>query len=125
MGSICVFLDVSVWSFSATSDSLTPLLPPKHLNLPLPPPPQDMQRPLYMRPRDALEYGIIDEIIEPNAQKVEKAAAYWIKSGRAEGDGRLEQWMEYLSLQEEYALKDSFRKVTAQVRSGGGEGKTD
>ncbi|GFR51883.1 hypothetical protein Agub_g14362 [Astrephomene gubernaculifera] len=74
----------------------------------------DMQRPLYMRPRDALEYGIIDEIIEPNADKQEKAAAYWIKSGRAEGEGRLEQWTEYLSAQEEYALRDSFRKVAAQ-----------
>lgn len=28
-----------------------------------------MQRPLYMRPRDALEYGIIDEVIQPNAEK--------------------------------------------------------
>ncbi|GIL60686.1 hypothetical protein Vafri_15214 [Volvox africanus] len=74
----------------------------------------DMQRPMYMRPRDALEYGIIDEIIEPNAEKVEKAAQYWIKSGRAESEGRLEQWQEYLSLQEEYALKDSFRKVVSQ-----------
>ncbi|KAG2441988.1 hypothetical protein HYH02_009781 [Chlamydomonas schloesseri] len=74
----------------------------------------DMQRPLYMRPRDALEYGIIDEIIEPNEDKAEKAAQYWIKSGRAESEGRLEQWQEYLSLQEEYALKDSFRKVMTQ-----------
>ncbi|EFJ48165.1 hypothetical protein VOLCADRAFT_74777 [Volvox carteri f. nagariensis] len=74
----------------------------------------DMQRPLYMRPRDALDYGIIDEIIQPNAEKAEKAAQYWIKSGRAESEGRLEQWQEYLSLQEEYALKDSFRKVVAQ-----------
>ncbi|KAG2496818.1 hypothetical protein HYH03_005224 [Edaphochlamys debaryana] len=74
----------------------------------------DMQRPLYMRPRDALEYGIIDEIIEPDRDKQEKAAQYWLKSGRAESEGRLEQWNEYLSLQEEYALKDSFRKVVAQ-----------
>lgn len=41
---------------------------------------------------------------------------YWIKSGRAESEGRLEQWNEFLSLQEEYALRDSFRKVVAQVR---------
>lgn len=149
-----------------------------------------MQRPLYMRPQDALEYGIIDEIIEPNEDKAvrgraggyggegdeteladgvgrahmcvhmctrchlaavrnglapnkatdlaqsvlfvsaplypfdpcpspsvafsslvvpglppailppqEKAAQYWIRSGRAESEGRLEQWQEYLSLQ--------------------------
>lgn len=74
----------------------------------------DMQRPLYMRPRDALEYGIIDEIIEPDQDKKEKAVQYWIKSGRAESEGRLEQWNEFLSLQEEYALRDSFRKVVAQ-----------
>lgn len=73
-----------------------------------------MQRPLYMRPRDALEYGIIDEIIQPNATKQEAAAEYWIKSGRAESEGRLEQWAEYLSAQEEYALKDAFRKANAQ-----------
>lgn len=70
-----------------------------------------MQRPLYMRPQDALEYGIIDEIIKPNAAKQEKAVEYWVRSGRAESEGRLEQWQEYLSLQEEYALKDSFKKV--------------
>ncbi|GLC52457.1 hypothetical protein PLESTB_000631200 [Pleodorina starrii] len=75
---------------------------------------EDMQRPLYMRPRDALEYGIIDEIIQPNEDKVTKAAQYWIKSGRAESEGRLEQWQEYLGMQEQYALKDSFRKVVAQ-----------
>jgi len=28
--------------------------------------PQDMQRPLYMRPQDALQYNIIDEVIQPN-----------------------------------------------------------
>eukprot|EP00955_Chlamydomonas_euryale_P035801 350235-Chlamydomonas_euryale.AAC.13 len=51
-----------------------------------------MQRPLYMRPQDALEYGIIDEIIAPNADKQQKAAEYWLRSGRAESEGRLEQW---------------------------------
>lgn len=75
---------------------------------------QDMQRPLYMRPADALEYGIIDEIIQPNEVKQQKAIEYWVKSGRAESEGRLEQWQEYLSLQEEYALKDSFKKVVGQ-----------
>ncbi len=40
---------------------------------------------------------------------------YWIKSGRAESEGRLEQWNEFLSLQEEFQLRDSFRKVVAQV----------
>jgi ATP-dependent protease ClpP protease subunit len=29
-----------------------------------------MQRPLYMRPQDALQYNIIDEIIQPNEDKV-------------------------------------------------------
>lgn len=69
-----------------------------------------------MRPQDALEYGIIDEIIQPDANKKQKAVEYWVKSGRAESEGRLEQWQEYLSLQEEYALKDSFKKVVGQVR---------
>ena len=85
--------------------------------------PQDMQRPLYMRPQDALEYGIIDEIIQPNADKQQKAVEYWVKSGRAESEGRLEQWQEYLALQEEYALKDSFKKVVGQVRGLRGRGR--
>lgn len=29
-----------------------------------------MQRPLYMRPQDALEYNLIDEIIQPDMPKV-------------------------------------------------------
>lgn len=85
---------------------------------------QDMQRPLYMRPQDALEYGIIDEIIQPNAVKQQKAVEYWVKSGRAESEGRLEQWQEYLALQEEYALRDSFKKVVGQeVRASYREAK--
>lgn len=43
------------------------LLPPR----PRPcssPLPQDMQRPLYMQPKDALEYGIIDGIVTPEKQ---------------------------------------------------------
>lgn len=76
---------------------------------------QDMQRPLYMRPMDALEYGLIDEIIAPNEDKERKAISYWARSGRAESDGRLEQWQEYLALQEEYALKDAFKKTQGQV----------
>ncbi|KAF6260078.1 inactive subunit of chloroplast ClpP complex [Scenedesmus sp. NREL 46B-D3] len=74
----------------------------------------DMQRPLYMRPQDALEYGLIDEVIMPDAAKAEKATTYWLKSGRAESDGRLEQWKEYLELQEKYSMKDQFKKVRAQ-----------
>lgn len=70
--------------------------------------------PLVALLQDALEYGLIDEIIQPNAEKVEKAAAYWLKSGRAESDGRLEQWKEYLELQEKYSMKDQFRKVRAE-----------
>lgn len=31
-----------------------------------------MQRPLYMRPQDALAYNIIDEIIQPDEQKQSK-----------------------------------------------------
>jgi len=74
----------------------------------------DMQRPLYMRPQDALEYGVIDEIIAPDADKAAKAANYWLVSGRAESDGRLEQWKEYLELQEKYGMQDSMKKVRAQ-----------
>jgi hypothetical protein len=61
--------------------------------------------------QDALEYGLIDEVIAPDAGKAEKAATYWLKSGRAESDGRLEQWKEYLELQEKYSMKDQFKKV--------------
>jgi hypothetical protein len=75
----------------------------------------DMQRPLYMRPEDALEYGVIDEIIKPNRQKARKAAAWWVKSGKAESDGRLEQWREAVELQEEHLMKDSFRSARAQA----------
>jgi hypothetical protein len=61
--------------------------------------------------QDAIEYGLIDEVIAPNADKAEKAATYWLKSGRAESDGRLEQWKEYLELQERYSMADQFKKV--------------
>lgn len=37
--------------------------------------PADMQRPLYMRPKDALEYGLIDTIIEPDREKEVRAAS--------------------------------------------------
>ncbi len=74
-----------------------------------------MQRPLYIRPQDAIDYGIIDEVIKPNAAKQRKAVEYWVKSGRAESEGRLEQWQEYLGLQEQYALKDSSKKIIAQA----------
>lgn len=50
-------------------------------------------------------------MIAPDAGKAERAAAYWLRSGRAESDGRLEQWKEYLELQERYSLQDSFKKV--------------
>lgn len=50
---------------------------------------QDMQRPLYMRPQDALQYNIIDEIIQPDQDKVARAEAYWIKSGACvQGQGK-------------------------------------
>jgi hypothetical protein len=75
---------------------------------------QDMQRPLYMRPAEAIEYGLIDEIIAPNRDKQAAAAAYWIKSGRAESEGRLEQWVDYLQQQELYNLKDAAKKTLAQ-----------
>lgn len=75
----------------------------------------DMQRPLYMRPSDALEYGVIDEIIQPNRRKARAAAAWWVKSGKAEADGRLEQWREAVELQEEWLMKDSFRSARAQA----------
>lgn len=74
----------------------------------------DMQRPLYMRPKDALEYGVIDEIIQPDSAKAAAAAQYWLRSGRAESEGRLEQWKEYIDQQEALNMKESFRKVRAQ-----------
>jgi hypothetical protein len=75
----------------------------------------DMQRPLYMRPADALEYGVIDEVIQPNRRKARAAAAWWVKSGKAEADGRLEQWREAVELQEEWLMKDAFRSARAQA----------
>lgn len=66
--------------------------------------------------QDMIEYGIIDEVIQPDARKAAAAAAHWVKSGRAEGEGRLEQWAEYLQLQEKYSLKDSFRKVCSFLK---------
>ncbi len=43
--------------------------------------PQDMQRPLYMQPKDALEYGIIDGIVTPEKQIIDevKSADQWDK----------------------------------------------
>ena len=42
---------------------------------------QDMQRPLYMQPKDALEYGIIDGIVTPEKQIIDevKSADQWDK----------------------------------------------
>ncbi|KAL6753453.1 ClpP/crotonase-like domain-containing protein [Haematococcus lacustris] len=74
----------------------------------------DMQRPLYMRPQDALRYNVIDEVIEPDEHKAAKAERYWLRSGRAESDGRIEQWSEYLSLQEEGVLLDCYKKETTR-----------
>jgi hypothetical protein len=82
----------------------------------LPPPP-----PPPTHTQDALEYGLIDEVIQPDAGKAAAAASYWLRSGRAESDGRLEQWKEYLELQEEYTLKDAVRKVGGWG-GGGGQG---
>lgn len=55
--------------------------------------------PLLQPPQDALEYGLIDEIIQPDAAKQAAAAKYWLQSGRAESEGRLEQWKEYIDQQ--------------------------
>ena len=46
-----------------------------------------------------------------------QAAEYWVKSGRAESENRVEEWFDYLQQQETYALKDQYKKVVAQVRS--------
>ncbi|GAB4817093.1 hypothetical protein N2152v2_004139 [Parachlorella kessleri] len=42
---------------------------------------RDMQRPLYMQPKDALEYGIIDGIVTPEKQIIDevKSADQWDK----------------------------------------------
>ena len=32
---------------------------------------QDMQRPLYMQPKDAIEYGIIDGIVKPQTDIID------------------------------------------------------
>lgn len=43
--------------------------------------PQDMQRPLYMQPKDALEYGVIDGIVTPEKKIIDdvKSADQWDK----------------------------------------------
>lgn len=42
---------------------------------------QDMQRPLYMQPKDAMQYGIIDNIVTPEKQIIDnvKSADQWDK----------------------------------------------
>jgi ATP-dependent Clp protease protease subunit len=32
---------------------------------------RDMQRPLYMQPRDAIEYGVIDAVVTPERQIID------------------------------------------------------
>jgi enoyl-CoA hydratase/carnithine racemase len=54
---------------------------------------------LPLHPQDALEYGLIDEIIAPDKAKAAAAAQHWLRSGRAESEGRLEQWKEYIDMQ--------------------------
>ncbi len=48
--------------------------------------------------------------------QINRASAYWLTSGRAESDGRLEDWYEYLELQDRYQNEDAARKTMAQVR---------
>ena len=42
---------------------------------------QDMQRPLYMQPRDAIEYGVIDGIVTSEKEIIDevKSADQWDK----------------------------------------------
>ena len=42
---------------------------------------QDMQRPLYMQPKDAIEYGIIDGIVKPQTDIIDEVmnAEQWDK----------------------------------------------
>ena len=42
---------------------------------------QDMQRPLYMQPKDAIEYGIIDGIVKPQTDIIDDVmnAEQWDK----------------------------------------------
>lgn len=42
---------------------------------------QDMQRPLYMQPQDAIEYGIIDGIVRPQTDIIDEVmnAEQWDK----------------------------------------------
>ncbi len=42
---------------------------------------QDMQRPLYMQPKDAIEYGIIDGIVRPQTDIIDEVmnAEQWDK----------------------------------------------
>lgn len=74
----------------------------------------DMQRPLYMRPVDALEYGLIDEVIKPDQAKQRRAIDYWVRSGRAESEDRMEQWSEYLQAQEDRQMMEQAKKVRVQ-----------
>jgi hypothetical protein len=72
------------------SDRLPLPLPPKRSGRPLAPsrraPPaaallQDTQRPLYMQPRDAIEYGVIDGVVTPEKQIIDevKSREQWDK----------------------------------------------
>lgn len=45
---------------------------------------QDMQRPLYMQPKDALEYGIIDGIVKSDTEIIDevKSSEQWDRDVR-------------------------------------------
>lgn len=86
------------------SSPATPVLP---LSPPLPPP--STHPPTY---------PVTPTYPYPHLLQATKAAQYWLKSGRAESDGRLEDWAEHFELQEERALRDNVRKAHAQVGTG-------
>lgn len=89
---------------------------------------RDIQRALYMAPEDCLAYNVIDEVIQPDTDKLLRNELKWRKSGRLEDASRIAGWqrefelsMESLRKKDELDyLRESARETQEEMVRGMG-----